>query len=112
MRRFLIDKAFVADASIPVVALAILIWIKPDAGSETVDKTIDFLMIAAMGLASIYQIGNVRTLFFPCQKYASTLLSVGDEVSFLWHPPGKSAQDVSEGWQTNVKNSPETPPTH
>lgn len=95
MRRFLIDKAFVADASIPVVALAILIWIKPDAGSETVDKTINFLMIAAMGLAFVYQIGNVKALFSPCQKYASTLLSVGDEVTFLWHPPGKPDTAVS-----------------
>lgn len=83
------------DASIPVVVLAILMWLKPDAGIETVENIINFLILSAMGLASVYQLGNVKALFSPCQKYASTLLSVGDEVTLLCHPPGKPDTAVS-----------------
>lgn len=96
MRQFFMHKAFVVDVSIPVVVLAILIWIKPDIGSETVGSAIDFIMLAAMALATGYQIVNFQSLFSPCQKYASKLYSVGDEVSFLWHPPGRPPEAASQ----------------
>ena len=92
MRTFFMHKAFVFDVSIPMVVLAMLIWAKPDVGNETVGTAIDYIMFAVMALVAVYQIGNFESLFSPCQKYASTLFSEGDEVSFLWHPPGKPAE--------------------
>lgn len=109
MRRFIMDKAFVIDVSVPVIVLAILIWIKPDVGNETIGSAIDLIMFAGMALASGYQVVNCESIFSPCQKYASTLFSVGDEVSFLWHPPGRSPESASqrEGRIVSVDGSSE-----
>lgn len=109
MRKFFMHKAFVIDVSIPIVILAMLIWAKPDVGNEAVGTAIDFIMFGVMALVAVYQVGKFESLFSPCQKYASTLFSVGDEVSFLWHPPGKPPETAyqREGRIVAVKGSDE-----
>lgn len=109
MRNFFMHKAFVIDVSIPMVVLAMLIWAKPDVGNEAVGTAIDVIMFGVMALVAVYQVGKFESLFSPCQKYASTLFSVGDEVSFLWHPPGKppEAAHQREGRIVAVKGSGE-----